>query len=269
MEDPGVHRKDIGRVAVLTIHNPERRNAFNEAMWDSLEKAAADLRARMPRVVVITGAGESAFSAGFNVNPDNPQVSRLAEAVMKKEVEPVRQLIRRIRGAVDGLVSLPVPVIAAVNGIAYGGGAELASRCDMRIMDPEAEVCFSEVRLGLMPDWGGTAALSRIVGRAAATEMVLSAGKYSASECLRSGFANRVSAPGKCLEEALTLAEKIAANGPRAVRSALRVIRQSGDLPMDRALDLESEEAVTLIASGECYHGIAAFLAKKEPEFPD
>ena len=146
----GVSLERRGKIAVITFNRPERRNAFNEAMWSGLEEVVSGLIGNLPRAVIVIGAGK-AFCAGFDVNPDNPQVSGLIDAVQKKERAPVEELIRRLQRAVDALVTLPVPIIAAINGDAYGGGAELASRCDLRVMDSSAVISFSEVRLGLCP----------------------------------------------------------------------------------------------------------------------
>jgi len=267
----GIHGYRLERqenVAVVIFDRPERRNAFDETMWCDLERVTAQLAQSPPRAIVVTGAGK-AFCAGFDVNPDNPQVAGLIGAVERKESAPVEALIRRLQTAVDGLVSLPVPVIAAINGDAFGGGAELASRCDLRIMDPGARICFSETRLGLMPDWGGGPALTKLIGASAAADMILTGRRVSAEEALRMGLVNRVSAPGQALDEALDMAGQIARNGPRAVRHALAVIRRARELPMEQALDLERVEAVELIVSGECMHGITAFLSKQEPVFPD
>jgi len=268
MSDTYVILGRIGRVAVITLNRPERKNAMNEAMWDRFEAVASELAANLPRAVVVTGAGES-FCAGFDVNPDNPQVSGLIDAVMKHTRSPVEALIRRIRRAVDSFASLPVPLIAAINGLAYGGGAELASRCDLRVMDPRARICFSETRLGLMPDWGGCVSLARIIGQSRAADLILTAREVSAAEAFQMGLVNKVSAQGKSQQEALTIAEIISINGPRAVRSALDVIRSAPGIPMSEALDREFERAVDLIVSGECYHGISAFLSKKDPDFPE
>ena len=262
-----VERKD--KIAVVTIDRPRRMNAFNENLFFALEQATHRLKKNLPRAVILTGAGNKAFSAGFDVNPDNPMVSSLIASVEKKNPQPAEKMIQQLRQAVDGFLSLPIPIIAALNGFAYGGGAELATRCDLRVMDPDTVICFSEVRLGLMPDWGGGATLARLLGPAIAADLILTARKISADEALRIGLVNRVSQPGKALEEAIALGETIAKNGPRAVACALEVIRQSLSLPLDKSLNLESAKAVSLIMSGECFHGVAAFLEKKEPEFPD
>ena len=169
------------RLAVVTIDRPERKNVFDEAMFDSLEEVAEKLSERLPAAVVLTGSGDGAFSAGFDINPENPQVSGLIEAVNKNDIGPCELLMRRIKEVVDKFVFLPVPIICAINGIAYGGGAELAVRCDMRVMDPEAVICFSEVRLGLMPDWGGGPALTRLAGPATAADLILTARRVDAA----------------------------------------------------------------------------------------
>ncbi len=265
----GIHVERKEQIAIVTIDRPHRRNAFNDFMFDRLDAAVRELAADLPRAVVICGAGDKAFSAGFDVNPDNPMVLQMLSAMEKKDPAPAEQLIRRLRDSVDAFLALPVPVIAAINGLAYGGGAELATRCDLRVMDPSAEICFSEVRLGLMPDWGGGATLAHLVGPAKAADLVLTARKVSAEEALKLGLVNRVSQPGQARDEAVVLAEMIAKNGPRSVRSALDVIRQTRNLSLQDALDLEAKNAVDLIISGECMVGVAAFLEKKTPEFPD
>ncbi len=269
MAEHGIHLEYRERVAIVTLDRPERLNTFNEFMWSELERVAAELREKTPRAIVVTGSGDRAFSAGFDVNIDNPQVSGLIDAVQGGHRSPVELLIGRIRNAVDGFVSLPSPVIAAINGDAHGGGAELATRCDVRIMEPDAAICFSEVRLGLMPDWGGTPALTRLVGPARAADMILTARKVGAEEALSIGLINRISAPSRALDESLEMAAAIAENGPRAVRSALEVIRSTGGKYLEEALEFEAEKAVDLIATGECYHGISALLSKQKPEFPD
>jgi enoyl-CoA hydratase/carnithine racemase len=265
----GVRLEIRGRVALLILDRPRRHNAFDAAMWASLAESAARLHAAPPRAVVITGAGERAFCAGFDVSLDNPQVAALVEAMEQRRQAPADALLRDIRRVVDDLCALPVPLIAAINGDAYGGGAELAVRCDLRVMDPGAVVCFSEVRLGLMPDWGGGPALVRLVGPGRAADLILTARRLPAREALELGVINRLSAPGRCLEEALELAEAIAANGPRAVRAALSLIRTAADLPLAQALDRERDTAAALIASGECLRGVEAFLKGQVPEFED
>lgn len=269
MTDYGIRLKIKDKIGIVTLDRPDRLNAFNETMFGELAKVTAKLKKDLPRAIVITGSGMKAFSAGFDVNPDNPQISGLMKAVEKHDDTPVKNMLQNLRDVVDGFVSLPVPLIAAVNGKAYGGGAELATRCDMRVMDPEAEFCFSELKLGLMPDWGGGATLVHLIGPSNATDLILTARKIFADESLNLGLVNKICQPGGALVEAIQIAETISQNGPRATRFSLEMIRESRNLSLNASLKLELDKAVSLVASGECIHGISAFLTKQKPDFPD
>lgn len=269
MKNDSIILERMGNIAIVTINRPEKRNAFDEGLFLQLEKITAEIKSSLPRAIVITGAGDKAFCAGFDVNPENPMVKRIIDAAAAHNPGPAVSVIETIRKAVDAFVSLPVPLIAAINGIAYGGGAELASRCDMRVMDMEAVICFSETRLGLMPDWGGGVALTELVGRSRAADLVLTGRKINSSEAWAMGFINKISPRGKSLDEALAIAEEIAKNGPRAVRYSLSLIRQSVNTTSAELLKTEAKLAAELISSGECFHGVAAFFEKKKPVFPD
>jgi enoyl-CoA hydratase/carnithine racemase len=269
MKDYGISLKRQGHIAVITLDRLAKQNALDQHMWECMDKVVAELKCSLPRVIVLTGAGDKAFCAGFDVNPENPLLKPLLAAMEGHDKGPAYDLIHRVRTSTDSLVSLPVPIIAAINGLAYGGGAEIASLCDLRVMDPRAVICFSEVRLGLMPDHGGVVGLTHLVGASRAADLILTARKVGAEEAFQLGLTNRISTPGKALEEALSLALSIAENGPRAVRHALSVIRKTGDLTTQEALELETEEAVTLIASGESIHGVSAFLTRQKPDFPE
>ena len=262
-----IERRD--NIAIVFMDRPEKQNAFDQAMFEAFDQAAGDLRQNLPRAVVLTGTGEKAFCAGFDVGLDNPMTAAFLEAVNQKDEALAGEVVQSMRQAVDAFVSLPVPLIAAVNGLAYGGGAELAVRCDLRVMDAKAKICFSEVKLGLMPDWGGGPYLERLIGPGRAADLILTAREVGAKEAAALGLVNRVCDNGTCLEQALNLAERISGNGPRAVRSALSILRQGAELPLARSLDLEAETAAALIASGECVHGITALMEKKAPCFPD
>jgi len=268
MTEQGIFLERKGRVVVVTLRRPSRQNAFNQAMFLELSRIARELKMNLPRAIVITGE-DKIFCAGFDVNPDNPWVAELIAAVEKSDDAPARRFIRDMRAIVDAFVALPVPIIAAVNGLAFGGGAELAVRCDLRVMDPDAMICFSEVRLGLMPDWGGGAALAHLIGSSRAADLILTGRKVLAGEAINFGLANRISRPGQCLDDAMNLADMISKNGPRAVRGALNVIRESRNQSLHQSLDLEADHAISLIVSGECFHEVSAFLEKREPEFPD
>lgn len=268
MTDGTVRIDYVGAIAVITIDRPARKNAFNRAMWTALGRVADELAAQLPRAIVLTGAGD-VFSAGMDINPDNPQVAELVTAVAQRDAAPPRTMLAEIHGQLDRLFALPVPLIAAIGGLAYGGGAEIATRCDLRVADPAAVICFSEVRLGLMPDLGGGVALARLIGPGRAADLVLTARKLDANEALALGLVNRISASGAARAEAIALAEQIAANGPRAVRAALSILRRATDLPWRDALAAEVDTAAQLIATGECQHGITAVLGRTPPQFPE
>ena len=269
MTDNRIRLERKNKIAVVFMDRQEKKNAFDTAMFEALEKITLELEQDLPRAVVLTGADDQSFCAGFDVNLENPMTEEFLDAVNKKDTALAGKLINRMRHAIDGFVDLPVPLIAAINGPAYGGGVELATRCDLRVMEIGAELCFSEVRLGLMPDWGGGPCLARLVGHAHATDLILTARVVKADEALRMGLINRVSDKGCCLDDAIKLAELISQNGPKAIRHALAVLRQSRNLPLKEALGREAEAAAKLIASGECIYGIIAFMEKKEPKFPD
>lgn len=269
MNDGRIEVVRKNKIVLVTMSRARKKNAFDESMFAALETATEELRQNLPRAIIITGDGKETFCTGFDVNPENPLVAEFLKALDTREIEPARQLVNRIRKAVDGFISLPVPIIAAINGLAYGGGMELAARCDMRVMDPAAKLCFSEVRLGLMPDWGGGPYLTKLVGSAIASDLILTARAIDAKEALTLGLVNHISDEGQSVNGALKLAEQIAENGPKAVRQALAVIRQSQELSLEKALELEANAAAELIASGECIHGITAFMDKTVPEFPD
>jgi enoyl-CoA hydratase/carnithine racemase len=181
-----VERKN--KIALVTMNHTSRQNAFDESMFSALENATTELKQDLPRAVIITGAGNEAFSAGFDINPENSLMADFIKVLDNNDIELAGRLLKRIRKAVDGFVSLPVPIIAAINGLAYGGGLELATRCDLRVMDRTAQLCFSEVRLGLMPDMGGGPYLTQLVGSAVASDLILTARTINAEEALKIGL---------------------------------------------------------------------------------
>lgn len=269
MTDSRIRLERKNKIGVVLMNRPEKKNAFDNAMFDALEKVTRELEQDLPRAIVLSGVDDRSFSSGFDINLENPMTEEFLDAVNKKDAALAGKLINRMRHVIDGFVSLPVPIIAAINGPAYGGGMELATRCDLRVMDMVTELCFSEVRLGLMPDWGGGACLARLAGTAHAADLILTARVVKADEAARMGLINRVSDKGRCLDDAMKLAEQISRNGPKAISHALDVLRQSRDLPLKDVLAKEAEAAADLIASGECIHGITAFMEKKAPRFPD
>ena len=181
-----------GNIGILTIDHPPA-NAWNLAAMEEFEQRLDHLENdRQTRVVILTGAGEKIFSSGFDVS----------DAANAPKISPLgRELWRRVD-------RFPKPVIAALNGHAFGGGLELALACHFRIMvdDPKAYVGLTELNLGIIPGWGGTQRLPRLVGRAKALEMILFSQRIGPQEALEIGLVNRLSSPGKLMEDALELA---------------------------------------------------------------
>jgi len=243
-------RKHIG---IMTINHPPV-NAWNWATMQDFEKALdAFENDQVVRVVIITGAGEKCFSAGFDIS----------DAGNAHKTSPkARELWRRID-------RFPKPVIAAINGYALGGGLELAMCCQFRIMvdAPEAKVGLTELNLGIIPGWGGSQRLPMLVGKAKALDMILFSRKISATEALEAGLVNQVSTTGRLMDDTLAFAEKLAKRPPVAISCVLRAIAAGAYEGLDAGLKVEEEGSQTVGQSEDCQEGFSAFLEKREPEF--
>ena len=243
-------RKHIG---IMTINHPPV-NAWNWATMQDFEKALdAFENDQVVRVVIITGAGEKCFSAGFDISDaDNAH----------KTSPKARELWRRID-------RFPKPVIAAINGYALGGGLELVMCCQFRIMvdAPEAKVGLTELNLGIIPGWGGSQRLPMLVGKAKALDMILFSRKISATEALEAGLVNQVSATGRLMDDTLAFAEKLAKKPPIAVSCVLQSIAAGTYEGLDSGLKVEEEGSKLVGQSEDCIEGFSAFLEKREPVF--
>lgn len=259
-----LERRD--HVVILTLDRPERKNALSQGLWQALAETLDELRNDPARAIILTGAG-GAFCAGMDVRPDNPQLAVFQQAMAGASRGPIRDLLVRLKSILTALEELPMPTIAAIGGVAYGAGAEMVLCCDLRVMDAAATMCFSETRLGLMPDVGGTVRLLRQLGRARALDLICTARDLRADEALALGLVNRVAPPGHSLAVALDLAALIAQNGPGAVRAAKRAARAAESLPVEQAMAAETEAAVDCILSGECIEGISAWMQRRPARF--
>lgn len=257
MPDNLVQRADHGRVRVLTLNRPQALNSFTRAMHGellpALDAAAADDRVRC---VVITGAGR-AFCAGQDLNDTSPDVDvgDLVEQLYKP-------LALRIR-------SMPVPVLAAVNGVAAGAGANFALGCDLVIAARSASFIQAFAKIALVPDCGGTWLLPRLVGRAQALGLAMTGDKLPADEAQRIGLIWRVVDDAALMDEALALATRLAAMPVAALAATRRVIDDSMALDYASALSHEATVQRRMGAAHDAKEGIAAFLAKRAPVFTD
>ncbi len=245
-------------VRTLTVQRPEKLNALNAQVLEALDAAVVAATGEPSlRCLIITGAGEKAFIAGADIG----ELAKLT---------PIqgREHARHGQAVLDRIENLPVPTIAAINGFAYGGGLELAMACTLRVAADNARMGLPETSLGILPGYGGTQRLARLVGRARAYELVLTASKgITAAEAERIGLVNRVVPAGQALSGARELARAIAANGPAAVRYALDAIRSGMEMPSAEGRLLEATLFGLCAATSDMKEGMAAFLEKRAARF--
>lgn len=252
-----VNVEERGALAVVRLERPGKRNALTGAMLERLAEVFEGFGGRGElRAVILTGAGAEAFCAGTDI-------SELAGL----DGEGGRRASERGQRVCALVESCPVPVVAAVNGLAAGGGCELALACHLRVASDAARFSLPETRLGLLPAYGGTQQLPRAVGRTRALELMLAGGELTAAEALAAGLVNRVVAPSEVMRAAEELAGEIARGAPLAVRACLEAVRRGGELPLPEGLALEAELFARLFATSDAREGTRAFLEKRPPVF--
>lgn len=243
-------------ISTLTLNRASKRNALSRELLDELSHTLSTLFNDVAlRAVILTGAGD-AFSAGTDIS----ELTDLTEA-------EALETSRRGQTICDQIESFPVPVIAAVNGIAAGGGCELALACHLRIASTNATFSFPETRLGLMPAYGGTQRLTRDIAVARALEMMLAGKQIDATAALEFGLVNRVVEPDELLVVAGELASQIAALAPLAIRACLKAVNEGLKLPFEEGLKLEGELFASLLETEDAKEGTRAFLEKRPPVF--
>src|SRR5690348_15392626 len=245
-------------ILVVTLNRPEVRNAINTQMghdqldlWSRLTAEPGQIRC-----VVLTGSGDRAFCAGGDLKERDGMTPAAWQAQ--------HELFER---AFVALVECTVPVIAAVNGHAFGGGLEMALCCDFAYAVPNARFALSEVSLGIMPGGMGTQNLPRAVGERRAKELILTARPFSAAEALEWGVLNRVCEPGKLMEEALATAQAISANAPLSVRQAKKSIHYGLQMDLLTGYRFEIEAYNRLVDTEDRREGVKAFNEKRKPHF--
>ena len=245
------------RIATLTINRPEKLNALNAQCKSELKQAMEQLKANASvDVVIITGSGTKAFVAGTDIG----ELASL-DAVSGKEFALGGQ------SAFDAIQHLGKPVIAAVNGYALGGGCELALACHIRIASDNAKFGQPEVNLGVIPGYGGTQRLPRLVGSGRAAEMILTGQQIDAQEALRAGLVNKVVPLAELMPAAEAMAKSIVAKGQLAIRMSLKAMNAAMELPLSEGLNLEAGIFGESCGTADAKEGIAAFLAKRQPAF--
>ena len=242
-------------VAVVTIDRPQALNALNPEVLADLKAAFEGIDQNTVRCVVLTGAGEKSFVAGADIGS--------MSTMTKAEGEAFGKLGNDIFLMIE---TFPLPVIAAVNGFALGGGNELAMSCDIRLCSDNAVFGQPEVGLGITPGFGGTQRLARLVGMGMAKQMVYSALNIKADEALRIGLVNAVYPQAELMDAALKLAAKIAKNAPIAVRNCKKAMNEGIALPMADAVVVEEKLFGDCFETHDQVEGMASFLSKEKPK---
>jgi enoyl-CoA hydratase/carnithine racemase len=249
-----------GPVALLTLDRPEKLNALSAELIGALMAALDDAELDdSVGAIVLTGAGR-AFSAGADIAGFAAHMRAGTQPAIAHFMRPGQQLTRRIE-------SFPKPVLAAVNGLAYGGGCEIVEATHLALAADTATFAKAEIDIGIIPTFGGTQRLWRNVGRKRAIELILTGRPFSAAQALAWGLVNRVVAPRELLGETVALAEEIAGKPRATVTAALSAIHRGMDASIDDGLAIEEAAFARIVPTADAAEGVAAFLEKRAPRY--
>lgn len=244
-----------GFVGIITINRPKALNALNSEVLKELDACLDGVNLETTRALILTGSGEKSFVAGADIGEMSTLTKAEGEAFGKIGNDVFRKL-----------ETFPIPVIAAINGFALGGGCEISMSCDIRICSDNALFGQPEVGLGITPGFGGTQRLARIIGVGKAKEMIYAATNVKADEALRIGLVNAVYSLEELMPAAKKLAGKIAKNAPIAVRACKKAINEGLDVDMDKAIVIEEKLFGSCFESEDQKEGMLAFLEKRKVE---
>jgi enoyl-CoA hydratase/carnithine racemase len=248
-------KKDV--IAYVTVNRPKVLNALNMATMEELRRVFTAIKEdREVRAVILTGAGEKAFIAGADISE-----------LQKHNAVEGKEYTHRGQSVLDLIENLGKPVIACINGFALGGGCEISMACTIRIASENAKLGQPEVKLGIIPGYGGTQRLPRLVGKGMAMQLVLTGDMITAQEALRIGLVNEVVAPAELIPRAEALAKKIAANAPLAVQYAMEAVNKGLEMTLAEGLYLEATLFGVSCATEDKREGTTAFLEKRPPQF--
>ncbi|MCK9274802.1 MAG: enoyl-CoA hydratase-related protein [Syntrophales bacterium] len=251
MEFENILYEKNGHIAKLTLNRPPA-NSINLATLQDIEKALDDVEQdKEVRVLIITGAGEKGFSAGFDVS----------DAANGHITGPKGQ---EIWTRID---RFPKPVISAVNGYAFGGGCELAMASTFAVMQENAKIGLTELNLGIIPGWGGTQRMPRILGKSKALEMILFSKRISAREALDIGLVTRISKEGELMKDVMEMADFLAQRPPLAVKAVMNAVVAGMEKGLDEGTKAEWQGTQIVAASKDAIEGFTAFLEKRPPDF--
>ncbi len=240
-------------ISIITINRTKALNALNTDVLKELDKVLDEIDQDRIRAVIITGSGDKAFVAGADIS----EMHKLTKAEGETFGRTGNEVFRKIE-------TFPIPVIAAVNGYALGGGCELAMSCDIRICSENAVFGQPETGLGIIPGFGGTQRLARLISVGKAKEMIYTAGNIKSAEAYRIGLVNGVYPQEELMEQALKMASKIAKNAPIAVRAAKKAINNGLQTDMDGGIKIEEALFGSCFETEDQKEGMAAFLEKRK-----
>ena len=244
-------------IALIQFNRPKALNALNNALFDELDQALDQVASDGHiRVLVLTGAGEKAFVAGADI----VELSRMTPLQGKNFSRKGQKVFSKIE-------SLPIPAIAAVNGYALGGGSEAALACDFIYASEKAVFGLPEITLGLIPGFGGTQRLARLVGTCRAREMVFTGKNITAQQAYEYGMVNQLCAPEQLMETVMKTATLIASRGRASLRAAKEVILNGSNVDLETGCRIENDAFGLTMSSEDAKEGTAAFLEKRKPEF--
>jgi enoyl-CoA hydratase len=245
-------------VALLTINRADKLNALNKTLLDELALALDEVAGNeRVRAMVITGAGSKAFVAGADI----------AEIAVLDDEESGEEFARSGQSVFAKVERLTIPVVMAINGYALGGGCELALCGDIRIASDNAQLGQPEVNLGVIPGYGGTQRLARIIGRDRAKSIIFTGERVGAEDAYRLGLVDRIVPQAELVDEAVNLAKNLAQKAPRALALAKMAINEGMSLPLEEALELEAQLFGQAVATQDRREGATAFLEKRQPRW--
>ena len=265
--NPIIFRQE-GEIAFIEINRPEKKNALSSECWQLLDKYCDSLiDDNKIRALVITGRPEDIFSAGVDVMPTDPFIAGMFEAIQNRDKAKIVKGFADMQAVVSKLAHLPFPTVAAINGLCYGGAVELAAACDIRVVKEGAVICLQEARLGLIPDFGGTVRLSKLIGPARAKELIFTARKILPDEAKALGLVSHIFPAKDFIGQVTEYVQSITANGPKALEVVKEICDTAFTMEENQALEFENERAAENILSGQCIEGIGAFLEKRAPKW--
>ncbi len=257
---PILLREHRGAAVILTLNRPDKLNALSNELMARLTDELDDIELDASvRAVVITGAGR-AFSAGADIAAFQRHMKAGPAQAVRHFMRPGQQLTRRME-------SFPKPIIAAINGIAFGGGCELTESAHMALAAETATFCKAEINIGITPTFGGTQRLPRNIGRKMALELILTGRVFTAEEAASLGLVNRVVPDADLLKEAMALADELAGKPVLTLAAALAAVHRGMDASIDDGLAIEEAAFARIVPTVDAQEGVAAFVEKRRPAF--